>query len=188
MVTTHKKLHLQKFSTVYLSYIFIAIIVLIVHCAKHQKAMPTSIIIKELGFSMKVPEGWKIGEPALQKDKKWLITKDGSHCFPSEKSSYPFGRVWSFPVGNFSSLDEFVHTIPTLHGKTLQELPIKVCGFDGIEIISSGIGENRIPVKEIYQYFTKDSNFIVVSFLTLDDSFTQQEASFRASLNTIEVK
>ncbi|MEO0113985.1 MAG: hypothetical protein ABIK93_00735 [candidate division WOR-3 bacterium] len=158
----------------------------IICCAKTETQ--TSIVIKELGFIMKVPKGWKVGEPSLKRDKKWLVTKDGDHCFPAEKNSYPFGRVWTFPAENFSSLDEYVHTIPTLHGKTLQESAITVCGFDGIEVIGSGIGENQIPVKGIYQYFAKDDNFIVASFLTIADSFLQQESIFRAALKTIIIK
>ncbi|MCM8777722.1 MAG: hypothetical protein NC905_05630 [Candidatus Omnitrophica bacterium] len=169
----------------------ISVGILIISCyikSGMSNEVSNEIVIKELGFSMKVPEGWKVGKPSPKKDKKWIITKDGIHCFLSEETSYPFGRVWIFSAEGFSSISEYAHTTPTLHGTTLQESHIKICGFDGIEIIGYGLGENRVPVKGIYIYLAKDDKFIVISFITTADTFEQYKSIFRASLKSIIIK
>ncbi len=157
-----------------------------ISCAK--TARTHEITVKDLGVKMEVPPGWKVGLPAIQPGKKFKPAASGDHCFPSEKTSYPFGRVWAIDLAPFPSLSDFVNTIPTLHGLTLAQTPIQVCGYEGIEVLSSGLGENKQPVKGIYQYILKGDTVIIASFLTLADSFPSQESLFRAALNTIEIK
>jgi len=179
----------MNFSHLYQHPLFIMVALLsglIVDCAK--TAPPNEIVIKEVGFRMKAPAGWKIGMPAIEPGRKFKPAPDGDHCFYSEKSSYPYGKVWLFPLTPFSSLAEYVKTPPTLHGLTLTQTPIQVYGYQGIEVLSSGLGENRLPVKGIYQYILKRDTVIVASFLTIADSFPNQEHIFRSALKTIEIK
>ncbi|MEO0102540.1 MAG: hypothetical protein ABIK81_02430 [candidate division WOR-3 bacterium] len=144
-------------------------------------------MLKEIGLRMEVPAGWKVGLPSFKSGKRYKIDPKGDHCFPSESHSYPFGRVWSFDLAPFSSLTEFIHTQPTLHGLTLTERPILISGYEGIEVIGFGIGENKIPVKGVYQYIQKGEKVIVASFLTIEDSFPAQESLFRSALKSLKI-
>lgn len=177
----------MNFSSPRLIFILITILpTLFISCAK--TTSPNEITLKDFGFKMEVPPGWKIGLPTIQPSRKFKPAANGDHCFPSEKASYPFGRLCCFALTPFSSLAEYVNNPPTLHGSTLAQTPIQVCGYEGIEVLSSGLGENKQPVKGIYQYILKGDTVIVASFLTLADSFPGQESLFRSALNTIEIK
>ncbi|MEO0069243.1 MAG: hypothetical protein ABIK18_00400 [candidate division WOR-3 bacterium] len=160
--------------------------VLLTGCGK--KEIKNEIVVKEIGLKMKIPAGWQLGIPSIHPGKKYRVSPTGDHCFPSEKSSYPFGRVWVMDLAPFSSLKEFVSTTPTLHGLTVTQVPMQICGYEGFEIISSGLGENRVPVQGVYQYIRKGDKVIVVSFLTLADSFATQESLFRLSLKSLVIE
>ncbi|MEO0080236.1 MAG: hypothetical protein ABIK44_06130 [candidate division WOR-3 bacterium] len=146
------------------------------------------IVLPELGFTMKVPRGWLIGWPSLKRTKKYLVSADGEYCFPSVNKSYPFGVVRHFPLGNFGTLAEFVHTPPTLYGALEKAINRPFLGYDAIEVIGFGEGEHRIPVKGLHKYIKKGDQVIVVSFLTTEEEFPEQESIFRASLSTIQLK
>lgn len=171
----------------YSLFLFLAIlVVLFTGCGK--KEIKNEIVVKEIGLKIKIPAGWKVGIPSIHSGKKFRVSLTGDHCFSSEKSSYPFGRVWVTELAPFSSLKEFVSTKPTLHGLTITQTPIQICGYEGVEIISSGLGENRVPVQGVYQYIQKGDKVIVVSFLTLADSFATQESLFRLSLKSLVIE
>ncbi len=167
--------------------LLISILSLTVNICSHP-ANPGKIVVREINFEMKVPSGWKAGCPSVQSRRKFKPAVNGDYCFRCERNAYPFGRVWVMKLAPFSTLEELVNSIPSLHGMALDQTRIQVCGYDAIQVHSAGLGENRQPVKGIYRYILKGDSVIIVSFLTIADSFAQQESLFLSALNTIEIK
>ncbi|OYD16031.1 hypothetical protein CH330_03860 [candidate division WOR-3 bacterium JGI_Cruoil_03_51_56] len=143
--------------------------------------------IKELGFSMKLPSGWKQGRPTVKRGKKYKAEQGGHYCFESETEGYPFGSVMNLSFEGWTSLDEFVSNPMCFHGRLLSKTYRDVSGFEAIEIVGEGFGEKRKPVKGMHLYVQKGNQVILISFRSLKQDFEEYEPQFRECLNSVRI-
>ena len=141
--------------------------------------------IPELGFSMKMPPGWRQGRPLIRRGKKYERKVGGRHCFLSETAGYPFGRVLDFSLDGYGSLEEYVDTPPTLHAQVVSKTARTVAGLEAIEILGEGFGEKRIPVRGLHVYIRRGDRAVLVTFLCQRERFAQYEGQWREAIDTI---
>jgi hypothetical protein len=147
-----------------------------------------AMTIPSLGFRMEIPRGWQVGKPDLSGRHAYTARRGGTRCFRSRERPYPFGRVLVLPYPDYCrSLEEYVRLPGGLEGQLLSITPNTVCGLEGLMTLGAGLGEKGVPVEGIHQYIHKGDSLIVVSFLTTEDRFEEEEPKFRQALSTIRV-
>lgn len=144
--------------------------------------------VPALGFTMTLPEGWQQGKPAVAATRKYRVDPTGRSCFLDAGQSYPFGAVRDFELDASTSLAEYVHTPPGLHGKAMSEVTRTICGLEAIEIVGEGLGEKSAPVLGVHEYIRKGNTVILVSFWARKGDFVNHETAIRQALETIRIE
>ena len=161
-------------------------------CLENQapsNAAATGIMrVPELGFTMTLPEGWQQGRAAVAAAPKYRADRTGRSCFLDAGQSYPFGAVRDFDLDASTSLAEYVHTPPGLHGKALSEVSRTICGLEAIEIVGEGLGEKNAPVLGLHAYIRKGNTVILVSFWARKGDFVNHETAIRLVIETIRIQ
>ena len=152
------------------------------------------IKISELGFSMKVPQGWKLGRSAMMQEfalqkKFYFVKKEGTFCFKSEAERFPYISVSHSALSEYKSLSSYVDIAKLIFGrKILSQKRQTICGLESIEVTGEGFSVlSKTLFLGIYVFVRKGNKVIWVSLCAPKKDFDTYKSSFRKCINSINI-
>ncbi len=169
------------------------------------------MVIPEIGFSMTIPQGWKLTPESEKRGLTYAI----SDFHDPTNSDYNWGSVsidslairdyrQGMKVIGIKSLTEYVENrigisraLGSLGEKlfgTRQSLPhilskvsLNIDGFEAIEVVAE-FPDTEPPCITFFTFIKKDNEVIEVMFQSLKNDFAKYEATFRKSIESIKIK
>ncbi len=168
-----------------------------------------SFKLRELGFSMRLPPGWKQGEPRMAGG--YRADRNGPFFFESAERDDPSGDVMGFPLEG-DSLAEYVDRMLAEHEKlqalhvglakaldkvtgepvseelrqaqsrVISKRPCTVGGLEAIEVVTEA------PRSTLMLYLRRGNQVVIVTFGAERQEFSKYEPLFRQAAATIRIR
>jgi hypothetical protein len=142
--------------------------------------------IPEVGLSMRIPSGWKIGNRIGWEGTSYFVEQpSGKYCFEAVNQRFPHGSVVVSPIEPQSKITIAGLADHITTGSVITRTNRIIDGHDAIEIVeqTSDLGG---PISIIHLLLRESNKSIYISFCVRTDDFPQYESKFRRCIDSIK--